>query len=164
MFYRELEEELRGVGRAFQVAGSEDIVELGEQYLARLEEYLTKLYEHPAAPGRNTLPSPSSSYEAVSSMREAVRGEIERTAAERDRVSALLSSFTEIRVGDAVETLNAHGYKGRVTWRLRAGVVTDGGRESMSLQQAVDAAGLLRREAYVSRGGHTKSASGQGRE
>lgn len=149
VFYRELEEELRGAGRAFEAAGSEDIVEMGEQYLARLEEYLSKLYEHPATPGHNLQPAPSSSYEAVAAMREAVRGEIERTTAERDRVSALLYSFTEMTVGDAVETLNAQKYRGRDTWRLRAGVVTDGGGESMGIQEAVDAASLLRREEYI---------------
>lgn len=150
MFNQELEEKVRSTRRAFDAATSVDIVASGEQYLTRLEEYLSKLYEHPAAPNHAPpQPGPSSSYEAVAAMTEAVRGVIEQTTRERDRVSALLVSFTEMTVGEAVETLNSRKYKGRDTWKLRAGVVTDGGGESMGLQEAVDAASLLRREEYI---------------
>jgi hypothetical protein len=159
VFYQELEEKVCSAGQAFEAAGSDNIVNLGEQYLACLEGYLSKLYEHPAAPG-HAPPQPvsPSSYEAVASVREALRSEVDRMTAERDRVSVLVHSFKEMSVGDAVETLNAQRYKGRDTWRIRGGVVTDGGRERMSVEQAVDAAGFLRREAYVSRSGRTELA------
>lgn len=150
MFNRGLEEKVRSAGRAFDAAGGENIVASAEQYLARLDEYLSDLNEHPAAPGHAPpQPGPSGSYEAIAATREALRGAIEQAGRERDRVSALLASFTDTTFGQAVETLNALRYKGRDTWRLRGGVVTDGRGESMNLQEAGEAALRLRREEYV---------------
>ncbi len=150
MFNQELEEKVRRAKRAFDAATSEDIVASGEQYLARLEEYLTDLDEHPASPSHPPpQPGPSGSYEAIAAMREALRAAIEQAERERDRVSALLNSFTETTFGEAVQTLNALKYKGRGTWRLSGGVVTDGGGESMNLEEAGEVALRLRREVYV---------------
>jgi hypothetical protein len=149
VFNQELEEKVRSARRAFDAATSEDIVVSGEHYLARLEEYLRDLYEHPGAPGHNLQPAPSSSYEAVAAIKESVRNALEQAERERDRVSALLDSFIETTVGEAVETLNALKYKGRDTWKLRAGLVTDGDGESMSTDEAAEAALRLRREEYV---------------
>ena len=149
MFNQELEEKVHSARLAFAAATSEDIVALGRQYLVRLEEYLSNLYEHPGAPGRNLQPAPSSSYKAVAAIKETVRGAIEQAERERDRVSELLDSLTETTIGEAVETLNAQKYKGRNTWRLLAGAVTDGDRERMSMQEAGEVALRLRREAYV---------------
>lgn len=149
MFNQELEEKIRSARRAFDAATSEDIVTSGEQYLARLEEYLRYLYEHPGAPGHNLQPAPSSSYEAVAAIKESVQNAIGQAERDRDRVSALLDSFTETTVGEAVETLNAMKYTGRDTWKLRAGVVTDGVGGSMSIGEAAEAALRLHREEYV---------------
>lgn len=149
MFNQELEEKVRSAARAFDAATSEEIIAAGKQYLARLEEYLRYLYEHPGAPGHNLQPAPSSSFEAVAALKEAVRGAIGQAERQRARVSALLDSFTETTVGDAVETLNAQKYKGRDTWKLRAGAVTDGGGESMSIDESGEIALRLRREEYI---------------
>jgi hypothetical protein len=150
VFNQELEEKVRSAGRAFDAATSEDIVESGKQYLARLEEYLSELYEHPAAPGHAPpQPGPSGSYEAIAATREALRGAIEQEERERDRVGALLGSFTETTFGEAVGTLNALKYKGHDTWKLSGGVVTDGVGESLSLQEAGEIALRLRREEHV---------------
>lgn len=78
-----------------------------------------------------------------------MRGAIEQAKCERDRVGTLLDSFTETTFGEAVQTLNALKYKGRDTWRLSGGVVTDGCGESMNLQEAGEVALHLRREDYV---------------
>jgi hypothetical protein len=153
-----LEEKVWSAKRAFDEATSDDIVASGEQYLARLEEYLRYLYEHPGAPGHNLLPAPSSSYEAVSAIKDAVRGAIDQAERARNRVSVLLDSFTEITRGAAVETLNAQKYKGRDTWRLWAGAVTDGGGESMSTDEAAEIALRLRREEYIA--GQARGADG----
>lgn len=144
-----MEEKVQSARRVFNEATSDDIVASGEQYLARLEEYLRYLYEHPGAPGHNLQPAPSSSHEAVAAIKESVRSAIEQAGRERDRVGVLLHLFTETTLTEALGTLNAQKYKGRDTWRLRAGVVTDGDGESMSMKEARETAFRLRREEYI---------------
>jgi hypothetical protein len=155
VIYPELEEKLRRSELAFGDATSENIIELGERYLALLEEYIRELYAHPGAPNSNLEPGPSSSWEIVNRIKESVSEALSYAARERDRVSALLGYFNEMTVGEAVVTLNRQKYQGRDDWTLHLGVVraADSGEDkAMTKQAAVDAASLLRREEYIARG------------
>lgn len=146
MLFPELGERVHKAGRAFETTTSENIIELGKRYRALLEEYLNKLYDHP---GRHSLPGPSSSYEAVNSMKQAIQNEIEQGEQERDRVSGLLESFEIVTLEEAIDTLNRHSYEGHDNWELRGGEVRDGSGNSMSFQEAAEIALLLRREEYI---------------
>ncbi|HEY0003844.1 MAG TPA: hypothetical protein VGB17_03455 [Pyrinomonadaceae bacterium] len=52
-------------------------------------------------------------------------------------------------IGEAMETLNNQKYKGRNSWQFGVGGITDGIGNTLSLQEAVDVASLLRREEYI---------------
>jgi hypothetical protein len=161
MLYPKLEEKLRDAGRAFDRATTENIIGLGEQYLALLDEYRSKLYDHPGAPNSNLSPAPSSSWEAVADIKRAVRDAIDNTVKEYDRIAALLHSFTEMSGHEAVETLNGRRYKGHGDWKLNAGLVSPAGndRDVMTIQEAVDAASLIRREEYIALSTASKGAA-----
>lgn len=157
MLSPELDEHLRQAGQALETATSENIVELCKQYLALLDECRGELYKlagTPVVQSRMGSPSP----EEVKQNRKEVRSAIEHTTRERNRVEALLLSFTSVSGYTAVEVFNRLKYKGHDDRELRAGGVArfNGGiaRESMSVQEAVDAAGLLLRDEYIARQGH----------
>jgi hypothetical protein len=64
----------------------------------------------------------------------------------------LLFSITIVSGYEAVETFNRLKYKGRNDWELGAsGVKFSGGtdRDLLTIQEAVEIAGLLRREEHV---------------
>ena len=140
MLYPQLEEKLDNARRALKRATSENIIELCKQYLVLLAEYRSELYKLPGTPRINA--------------RGAVRMAVDSTTQERNKTEALLRSFITVSGYQAVETLNRRKYRGVDNWELRAGGVkfTDsacGGR--MTVQEAVDAASLLRREEQIAR-------------
>ena len=154
MLFPELEDKLRHAKHALDWATSDNIIELCKQYLALLAEYRAELYRLPDTLGINQW-SGSFLWEDVCSVRKAVRAAIENTTRERNGTEALLLSFTSVSGYEAVETLNGQKYKGYDDWELRAGGVarfsSNIAGERMTVLEAVDTAGLLRREEHIAR-------------
>jgi hypothetical protein len=151
MLYPQLEERLQASRHALNNATSESIVEQCKQYLALLAEYRDRLFELQGTPSQHS-PSPSVSEEVPD--RTTIRAAIERTTRERNRTHLLLLSFTTVSGYEAVEIFNQRKYEGHDDWELRAsGVKFRGGDDSdlMTIQEAVDLAGMLRREDHVGR-------------
>jgi hypothetical protein len=151
MLYPMLEEKLHKARLALDSATSESIIELCKKYLALLTEYRVELYRLPRAPELNTRTMSSLSLEEVGDSRKEVRTAIEHTTQERNQVEALILSFTAVSGYEATATLNRLKYKGHDSWELRAGGVRwgDGTNNRMTVQEAVEAASLLRREEHV---------------
>ncbi len=151
MLYPQLEEKLSHARLALKGATGENIVELCKRYLAVLAEYRSKLYELQWT-SRTRQRFASSSPENLALTRRAIRAAIENTTKERNGTEMLLLSFTTVSGYEAVEIFNRRKYEGRDDWELRAsGVKSSGisGGDLMTIQEAVDIAGLLRREEYV---------------
>lgn len=150
----ESEERLRRARLALNCAATENIVELCRQYLAALAEYRAELYKLPVRLGVD-LWSGSCLWGDATNARKAIRSAIEQTTRERHGTEALLLSFTSLSGYEAVDTFNRRGYKGHTDWELRAGGVARfcGGvaGERMTVLEAVETAGLLRREEHVAR-------------
>ena len=151
MLYPELEGKLDHAKHALMGATCENIIELCKQYLALLAEYRSQLYELQGTSGIHQSSKSSSSEDVVDS-RKAIRAAIENTTLERNRTEMLLLSFTTVSGYKAVEIFNRQKYKGHDDWELKAsGVKSSGGsgRDLMTIQQAVEAASLLRREDHI---------------
>ena len=149
MLNPQLEQKLQASRHALNRATSESIVAQCKQYLALLAEYRNQLYELQGTPGQNQQ-SPSLPPEVPD--RKTIREAIETTTQERNRTQLLLLSFTTVSGYEAVEIFNQRKYEGHDDWELRAsGVKFRGGDNSdlMTVQEAVDLAGLLRREDHL---------------
>jgi len=152
MLYPALEEKLRKARLALDGATSESIVGLCQQYLALLAEYRAELYKLPDKLQLNRHSKSSAARAEVGDARKEVRAAIEETTSERERVERLILWFTAVSGYGAVETLNRGKFRGHDNWELRAGGVRRNGgtdAERMTVQDAVDAASLLRREEYI---------------
>lgn len=153
MVYPQLEEKLTYAKDALKRATRENIIELCKQYLAVLAEYRCKLYELQWT-SRTRQPFASSSPENIVLTRKTIRAAIENTTKERHGTEMLLFSITTISGYEAVEIFNRQKYEGRDDWELRSsGVKSTGvsGGDLMTIQEAVDLAGLLRRDEYVAK-------------
>jgi hypothetical protein len=152
MLYPALEERLRKARLALDGATSESIVELCKQYLALLAEYRAELYKLPDTLQLNPHSTSSSSRAEISDTRKEVRAAIEATTGEREWAEGLILWFTAVSGYGAVETLNRGRFRGHDNWELRAGGVRRNGgtdAERMTVQDAVAAASLLRREEHI---------------
>ena len=151
MLYPQLEQRLQASEHALNRATSESIVEQCKQYLGLLAEYRGRLFELQGTTAVSREPvSPSLSEEVPD--RKTIRDAIERTTRERNRTQLLLLSFTTVSGYEAVEIFNQRKYEGHDDWELRAsGVKFRGGDDNdlMTIQEAVDLAGMLRREDHV---------------
>lgn len=153
-----LAEKLRIARLALDNATCENIIARCQQYLALLVAYRAELYSLPDTLELD-LRSKTSARAEVNANRKAVRAAIEYATRERVWAETLLLSFTAISGYDAVETLNRQKHRGRDDWRLSASGASFGdaaGCERMTIQEAVETASLLRREAHVAR--HTSAA------
>ena len=151
MLYPQLEQRLQASKQAVNRATSESIVEQCKQYLALLAEYRSQLFELQGTPGVSQQSASPSLTEEVAD-RKTIREAIERTTQERNKTQLLLLSFTTVRGYEAVEIFNRRKFEGHDDWELRAsGVKFPGGDNSdlMTVQEAVDLAGMLRREDHV---------------
>ena len=151
MLYPQLEQRLQASKHALNRATSECIVARCKQYLALLAEYRNQLYELQGTPRQNQQ-SASASLAPEVPDRKTIREAIETTTQERNRTQLLLLSFTTVSGYEAVEIFNQRKYEGHDDWELRAsGVKFRGGDNSdlMTVQEAVDLAGLLRREDHL---------------
>jgi hypothetical protein len=153
MLSPELEEKLRNARLALDGAVSDNIIELCKQYLTLLAEYRAELYMLPDKLELNIRSGTSQTREDVDGARKAVRAAIEHTTQERNRTETLLRSFTAVSGYEAAETFNRGKYQGQDTWELRAGGVgcVDSPGTKMSVQEAVETASLLRREAHIAK-------------
>src|SRR4026209_1670969 len=151
MLYPQLEQRLQAAKHAVNKATSESIVEQCKQYLALLAEYRSQLYELQLTSGVSRQSASPFLTEEVPD-RKTIREAIERTTHERNRTQLLLLSFTTVSGYEAVEIFNQRKYEGHDDWELRAsGVKFRGGDDSdlMTIQEAVDLAGMLRREDHA---------------
>jgi hypothetical protein len=152
MVYPHFEEKVNHARDALKRASSENIIELCKQYLAVLAGYRSKLYELQWT-SRTHKPFPSALPKADPDLtRRTIRAAIENTTKERHATEMLLLSLTTVSGYEAVEVFNRQKYEGRDDWELRSsGVKSAGisGGDLMTIQEAVDLAGLIRREEYV---------------
>jgi hypothetical protein len=154
MLYPQLDQTLQASKRALNNATSENIVEQCKSYLALLGEYRNRLYELQGTAAVSRLSAAPLPTEDVPD-RKTIREAIERTTRERNMTEMLLLSFTTVSAYEAVEMFNQRKYEGHDDWELRAsGVKFRGGDDSdlMTIQEAVDLAGMLRRQDHVAQG------------
>ena len=153
MLSPELEEKLRKARLALDGAASDNIIELCNQYLALLAVKRAELYNLPDRLELDLRATSSLTREDVGGNRKAVRAAIEHTTQERNQTEKLLLSFIAVSGYEAVGTLNKAKHQGRDNWELRAGGVgcVDSPDKRMSVQEAVETASLLRREAHIAK-------------
>src|SRR5690242_6367368 len=152
MLYPKLEQKLQHAKHVLRRATSENIVEVCKQYLAVLAEYRNRLYELQGTSGIRQQAVSSSSPQDIDDTRKIIRAAIETTTKERNETEMLLFSITTVSGYEAVEIFNRLKYEGRNDRELRAsGVRFSGGNDHdlLTIQEAVEIAGLLRREEYV---------------
>ncbi|HEX8734362.1 MAG TPA: hypothetical protein VF721_03505 [Pyrinomonadaceae bacterium] len=145
-------EKLLHAEQSLKKATCDNIVELCEKYLLLLNEYRDELYKFRGTPEINLQASSTFARELVDQTRKAIRSAVETTTRQRNEIESLLKSFTIISGYDAVKTFNQLEYKGFSEWELRANQVrlkTDTNNEHFTIQEAVETASLLRRQAYV---------------
>lgn len=150
MLFPQLEEKLQASKQGLYTATSENVIDQCKQHLALLAEYRIQLYKLQDLSGVRQQSTPFLSGEVPS--REAIRAAIETTTHERNRTQMLLVSFTTVSGYEAVEIFNQRSYEGHDDWELSAsGVKFHGGdnNDLMTIQEAVDLAGLLRRKDYI---------------
>ena len=149
MVYPQLEERLSHARHNLRQASCENIIHLCKHYLALLSEYRSKLYELQGTPRINQRLASPTSPEVVGDARKAIRGAIEHTTKERNDTEMLLLSMTTVSGYEAVEIFNRQKYEGHNDWELRSCGVKCEGRDLLTIQEAVEIAGLLRREELV---------------
>lgn len=137
---------------ALNQADSSDIIELCRDYLQILTEYREELYKLRGIPEINLQQPSPLARELSKEVRKSIRSAVEITTRERNQTELLLESFTSISGYEAIDTFNRLKYKGFDNWELGANSIRPQNNENndeMTIQEAVDAASLLRREAYI---------------
>jgi hypothetical protein len=147
-----INEKLLKAELALEQASSDNIIELCRNYLQLLGSYRDELYELRNLPEINFKQQSTLGRELIEQSRKALRAALEITVRERNRTQSLLDSFTTITGYQASETFNRLKYKGFNTWEVRSGGIrsknTDND-EFLTISEAVETAGELRRQAYV---------------
>ena len=137
---------------ALSQADNENIIELCRVYLRLLSEYRDELYKFQGAPEINLHQISSSERKSVEETRKSIRTAVEKTTQKRNQTETLLKSFTAINGSEVVKTFNQLEYKGSKNWMLLANQVRSKNGENseqMTIQEAVEIAGSLRRKAYI---------------
>jgi hypothetical protein len=138
---------------ALNKANSGNIIELCRAYLSVLSEYRDELYKLRGTPEINLRQTSPLARELTEQVRKSIRSAVEVTTRERNQTENLLESFTAINGYQAVETFNRLKYKGFEGWEMQASGVrlkdNAGNEEKFTIREAVEKAGLLRREAYI---------------
>jgi hypothetical protein len=147
-----INEDLLFAQTAFERAEAGDVVELAGIYLGLLKAYRDQLRTLGGMPQLDYAMRSAIAKELVEQSRNAVRSAIETTTSERNRVEALLESFTLITGWEAAITLNELRYGNADDWELiGSDVRSPSTNEHLTVQEAVVVAGDLRRKAYTSR-------------
>jgi hypothetical protein len=146
-------ENLLNAESALKQADSGSIIELCRNYLLMLNAYRDELSKLRGTPEISFQSSSTLARELTEQVRKAIRSAIEITTRERNQTESLLKSFTSISGYEAVKTFNQLQYKGSGNWELQAGGVRSKSNteELITIQDAVERAGLLRREAYITK-------------
>ena len=137
---------------ALTQADNGNIIELCRVYLRLLSEYRDELYKFQGAPEINLHQISSSERKSVEETRKSIRTAVESTTQKRNQTETLLKSFTAINGSEVVKTFNQLEYKGSKNWMLLANQVRSKNGENseqMTIQEAVEIAGSLRRKAYI---------------
>lgn len=137
---------------ALNTANCGNIIECCREYLRILTEYREELYKLRGTSEINLDQQSSLARELVEQVRKVIRSTVEITTRERNQTQLLLESFTSINGYEAVNTFNQLKYKGFENWELKANSVNsqnNGGFEQIAMPEAIEAASLLRREAYI---------------
>ena len=137
---------------ALNQADSGNIIELGRAYLQILNEYREELYKLRGIPEINLKQPSPLARELTEQVRKAIRAAVEITTRERNQTEMLLESFTSLSGYDAIDTFNRLRFKGVDNWELGANAIhskKSAGNEQLTIQEAVDTASMLRREAYI---------------
>lgn len=145
-----INEDLLKAELALEKATADDVVELAKNYLEKLKEYRDQLHQLGGIPEIDIAQQSKLGRELIEQSRKAIRAAIEVTTNERNRVESLVDSLTLINGWDAAATFNRLKHKDSMDWELAASEVrikTNG--ERMSIKDAVELAGQLRREAYI---------------
>ena len=145
-------ERLKKAELALNEANSDNIIQLCQDYLQQLNAYRNELYQLRNAPELNLNQQSTLERELIEQSRKAVRSAIEFTVRERNKIQSLLDSFTSINGYRATATFNNIKYKGFDNWEMQSSGVRlkdTNNAEFMTIQQAVETAGKLRREAYI---------------
>lgn len=131
---------------------SNNIIQLCQDYLRQLDVYRDELYQFRNTPELNLNQQSSTKRELIEQSRKAVRSALEFTVRERNNTRSLLDSFTLISGYQATATFNKLRYKGFDNWEMQSSGVrlrNTNNDEFMTIQQAAETAGKLRRQAYV---------------
>ena len=137
---------------ALDQATNDNIIELCQDYLRQLDAYRDELYQFRNKPELNLNQQSSLGRELIEQSRKAVRSALEFTVRERNKIQSLLESFTLISGYQATATFNNLKYKGFDNWEMQSSGVRlkdTNSDEFMTIEQAVEIAGKLRREAYI---------------
>jgi len=137
---------------AFAMATSTDIIELCQNYLLCLNRYRDQLLGLKEIPEIQLREPSSFNRELTDQARKAVRAAMEEMNRKRTYFDALLASFVQISGYDAAKTLNALRFKGFDSWESYSGGVRlkyNRDDRGLTMDEAVKAASLLRREAYL---------------
>jgi hypothetical protein len=164
MVYPQLEEKLNHAKDVLKGATSENIVPLSKRYLTLLAEYRIKLYELKGTSDVHQPSASSLSPQNVANTRTSIRTAIENTTQERNRTEMLLLSLTTVSGYEAVDVFNRRRYEGHDDWVLRASGLRPAGSagdDVMTIQEAVDIAGMLRREEHVAQNAAQACKEGQ---
>jgi hypothetical protein len=148
---QQLEEKLYHAGIALKRATGASFIELCKQYLTLLAKYRSQLYGLQGASAIHKQSASSESPENLASITKAIRAVIEKNTKEL-RTEMLLLSLTTVSCYEAVEIFNRQKYAGHDNWEIRASGVKftgDSGGDLMTIQEAVDIAGLLLREEHL---------------
>lgn len=133
-------------------ANCDNIIALCREYLRILTEYLEDLHQIRGSSKMNLQQSSPLQRELVEQFRKAVRSTVEITTLKRNQIELLLQSFVSISGYEAVNTFNNLAYLGRSDWRLGANAVLpqeQNGIEPLTIEEAVETASRLRRDAYI---------------
>ena len=127
----------------------DDVVAHAEAYLMLLEEQIARLRDLRGIPRNGDAMQSPFAMELVEQIRGAMRSAIEHATNERNRIEALISSFTMVSGWSAVDTFNLLAYRNACDWQLIGTHVRNSSKgANMSVTDAVMEAKRLRREAY----------------
>lgn len=145
-------EKLNNAEFSLNKAGSENVVEVCQQYLKLLTEYRDDLYKFRGTQEINPHPSSALLAELVEQTQKVIRTEEETIIQKSKQIESLLNSFITISGYEAVQTFNRLEYKGFNDWELRESEVRlkdDLNSLKFTVQEAIEIASELRRKAFV---------------
>lgn len=144
-----INEDVTRAGHDLEAATSENIVEICRENLRVLALYRRQLLSLNDIPELNLNEPSAISRDLIADSRQAVRSAIESTVDAQNLTEALLDSFVLISGWEAAETFNRLLFEGSVDWDMQNGEVCAPDRKRMKIEEAVETASRLRREAYV---------------